>query len=251
MPSYVWLEASGSREHVGWLCIGAGCGGGLVWLVCAGRLLQNLARSRRYMARWTHEGRRAQLCENSTPAWVIGSDVPFLALAGIVQPRLIASRGLVRVLSPGQLNAAVGHEAAHQASHDNLKRLILRSIPRIVPFGGGMERIEHAWMKFAERAADDWAVAGQAARALLLAEALVRVARIGGAYASPLTAPLLADARELHARVDRLVNPAPIPPVAGPSGRRTIWLGVGLFAAIAVGPAVLRAVHELLESLIR
>ena len=243
VPSYLWLEPWDAQEQVGWLCLTAGACAILLIALSAGRLVVTSARSHRYMQRWRLEGRVERLGDAGAPAWVIPSDVPFLALAGIMKPRLIASRGLLRTLSSAQLTAALRHEQAHLTSRDNLKRLIIQCAP---PFS--FDLIEQAWARFAERAADDRAAGEDPGRALLLAEALVRVARIQGPQ-SALVAPLIADGSELHARVDRLLRLAPAPdlnwhryPLA--------FAGFALVTAILVEPLLLRVAHRLLEHLI-
>jgi len=248
IPSYLWLEPTSAQEQVGWMCWAAASLAVVLWLVSASRLLDATARSYRYLRRWRRQAVADRLPQATTPAWVIESDVPFLALAGIVRPRLIASRGLLRTLSSGQLSAALRHEEAHRTSHDNLKRLIMHGAPGILPFVSACTLLEQAWAKFAERAADDRAVSGDPARALLLAEALVRVARI--APQSALVAPLLADASELHARVDRLLHPAP-PRAAGKRLSLIASAALAVLTVVVLEPLILRLAHRLLENLIR
>src|SRR5206468_11663090 len=60
---------------------------------------------------------------------LIDVDAPLMALAGIWRPRLIVARGLVDALTPEELAASVAHEAGHQRSRDNLKRLVMRAVP--------------------------------------------------------------------------------------------------------------------------
>ena len=88
-------------------------------------------------------------------AWIVESDAPLLALGGIVRPRLVISRGVVGALSAEQLAAALRHERAHWASHDNLKRLCILLTPGILPFAGSSQTLERGWRKFTEWAADD------------------------------------------------------------------------------------------------
>jgi hypothetical protein len=104
-----------------------------------------------------------------------------------------------------------------------------------------------------EWAADDEAVAGDAHLSLSLAAALVRVARISGApQPLPLSASFLGDTREISARVDRLLNPAPA--VTPPSRSSALIAGgAALAAGCAVAmlrPATLESAHRLLEHLI-
>src|SRR5207247_8468956 len=115
------------------------------------------------------------------------------------------------------------------------------------------DAVERAWAKFTEWAADDSAVAGDPHRSLLLAEALVRVARLGAAAPpSPLIAPLLADSSALGPRIERLMRPRP--PAAPRDNRLLAGLtGIGalLLAGILIAdlnPATIAGMHNLLEA---
>jgi hypothetical protein len=158
----------------------------------------------------------------------------------------------MRVLSAGQLAAALRHEEAHRVSRDNLKRLILLLAPGLLPGLHGFGAIERGWARFTEWAADDDAVAGDAHRSLSLAAALVRVARMGGSSpVSPLTAAFLGEGREISARVDRLLSPARTEP-AHPRKYLTaaaITL-TAVSAATMLNPATLQSAHRLIEQLI-
>lgn len=252
IPSYILFEPQSTSEQIGWICGLSASLGMLIGLISIGRFLHATTQSHRYMRRWRREGRPTNLGEVNAPALVIQSDVPFLALAGVFRPTMIASRGLLRALTSGQLAASLRHEKAHHSSHDNLKRLIMRCAPDLLPFVSAFEPLEQGWTKFAERAADDRAVSGDLSGALLLAEALVRVARLGDmARSASLAAPLLADRSELHARIDRLIHPTPQLNSTG-SRLHLITLGtMAILSAIILAPIALRIAHQLLERLIR
>jgi len=251
VPSYLWLEPNAPQEQVGPLCLAAAALAILVWLISIGRSMRVAAQSFRYLRRWRRSSRPERLSGFDAALWTIESDAPFLALAGILRPRLIATQGLLRALSPNQLAAALGHEQAHRVSRDNLKRLAMHCSPGLLPFAAGFNAVEQSWAKFAEQAADDHAVAKNPDCALPLAEALVRVARAGVFPQSPpLATPLLADGTDLHARVDRLLQPALV--VASPGWRLALKVFCATaFTAILLAPWALRLAHELLEMLTR
>ena len=188
------------------------------------------------------------------------SAAPLMAVAGILRPRLIVSRSVLRALSVEQFAAAVRHERAHQASRDNLKRLCMLLVPGILPLSGSSRMIERSWHTFAEWAADDDAVDGSARHsrdlACDLAAALVRVARIGGnATPMPLATSLLGDSNALEARVDRLLHRrSPDPPMAAlRPGLTTSAIALTAVALVLVvlRPEALNAAHQALEHLIR
>src|SRR6185437_807949 len=96
---------------------------------------------------------------------------------------------------------------AHAESLDNLKRLLLCAAPGILPFAAGFRAIEREWAKLAEWAADDRAAQGDAGQSLTLAEALVRMARIGSlSRCSPLVSPFASATSDVAERVNRLLG---------------------------------------------
>jgi hypothetical protein len=237
-PSYLWLEPEATAEHVGWTCLGAALLG--AWICTAGlvRAARAAVRSNRYL----------RLCLN-----VEESNAPVVLLAGVWRPKLLVSRGVRMVLTPDQLEAAVRHERAHLAAHDNLKRLLLALAPGVAPFSAGLQRLERGWARLAEWAADDRAAAGSERGSLALAGALVRVARMGaGPAAAPLATALMADTRDLETRVNRLLNPR-MPAAGSRSGRWPVVLAAGTVVGIGIllQPGTFYAAHSVLEELMR
>jgi len=255
VPSYVRLEPAATVEHVGFACLlfgGLGLLTGCLALLRAGRAL--LASARRHQ-RLSRGAEKILMREHRCAALVLDTAEPVLALSGIVRPRLLVSRSLLQTLSPEEFDAAVIHETAHRASRDNLKRLLVLCAPEIFPFFDPLSSMEQARSRFAEWAADDRAAAGSSQRAISLAAALLRVARLGAPPALPyLSTSLLASDRDLQARVDRLLQ-APPTRTSPPAGRLRLR-AVSVLAAIVVVAALLATpalsfVHELQELLLR
>ena len=212
MPSYLWLEPEATVEQVGVGCLAAAMLSVVSWGISARRGLRAIALSIRYERYCRRLGQETQLDRENTRVWVIEDAAGLFALAGIFHPRLVISREVLQNLSAVELEAALRHERAHGTSHDNLKRLLLLLAPNILPFSmwGGLASLERGWAQFAEWAADDNAVNGDSRRAVSLAGALVRVANMGVlTEASPLMTSLVADGRDLEARVNRLLGAAP------------------------------------------
>jgi Peptidase family M48 len=229
VPSYLWLEPGSGDEHVGAACLAAAALAVVVSISAAARVCRAAIRSRDFLRHHT----------------------PSLAIAGILRPRLIVSPAVLRTLTPEQLETALDHERAHWLSHDNLKRLLMLFSPGLLPFYSGFGRIERAWARFTEWAADDTAAAGSATRALSLAGALVHVARLQTTPPPPLATSLLGEAPDLAARVTRLLHPEQRPVRQLRSGA-TIGAAMVLstaFAVILLDPRTLNLAHSLLERL--
>jgi Zn-dependent protease with chaperone function len=189
LPSYLRFEPEASAEKIGLVCSLAALFGAALWTISFVRVLRAAAASSLRAREWRRRGESFRLPDDVPDVLVIEDEAPLLALSGVFHSRLIASRGVLRRLSPDQLRAALRHENAHHASRDNLKRLLLLLAPDAIPFIRGFASLDRAWSRFTEWAADDRAVAGDAQRSLSLAEALVCVSRMG---ASPRLSPLLS-----------------------------------------------------------
>ena len=253
VPSYLLLEEEGSAERVGALCLAAAMVAAAMWTVAMVRSVRAAARSVRHERAWERSGSRSSLDGARNPVWIVDSPAPLLALAGVLRPQLVISRTAAAALSGEQLRAALRHEEAHRAAHDNLKRLLLLLAPGLLPGWNGFQALERGWFRLTEWAADDDAVAGNPRVSLSLASALVRMARIGGTpEPEPLTVAFLADGDDLSARVDRLLRPAATLPAARRRSTlvMTVMLAV-LFVAASLQPETLESAHRLMEHLLR
>jgi Zn-dependent protease with chaperone function len=248
----LWLEPQATPERIGWACLTLALLGSLVWCFSIVRTARAVAASNRCYRLWQQAGRVARLPGEVSQAVIIEKEAPLLALAGIFRPRLIVSDGVLRALSSDQLDVALHHENAHRVSRDNLKRLFLLMAPAPVPYVASLSSLDHAWAKFSEWAADDEAARGDSHRALALAAALLRVARMGaGPRLSLLHSSLAASDRELSARIDRLLRIQPAGLVPLPRARiRAFGAGLGIAVCVATllgWPPILSSVHRLLE----
>ncbi len=159
-----------------------------------------------------------------------------ICLAGVLRPRVLVGSDALGALTDAELDVAISHEIAHQRSRDNVKRFLLFCAPDLLGALPIARRLEGAWAAEAEYHADAHAVRGDEDRAVSLASALVKVARLGGSAVLPERAwsafhvPTL-----LEQRVRRLVGArAPAPAsrtrslrpviVAGAAAPVLIWL---------------------------
>jgi len=255
VPSYLRLEPTVGAERVGVLCALLGLLGAASCLHSIARTVFSLFASLRHNRLCRLAGHETRLPGTPSPAVVFEGEAPLLAMSGLLRSRLLISRGVLRTLSAAELDAALSHEHAHRTSRDNIKRLLLLLAPDIFPFVRPLRTLEHSWAKFTEWAADDQAVAGDSSRAVSLAAALVRVARMGSGPRLPFLSTSLLDCdRDLSLRVNRLLQAVPIAP-ARPSNMRLMlraasFLCAGCIAAVLLAPPTLSLVHELLELLL-
>jgi len=261
VPSYLWLEPQIASERVGFACLllaALAVGACSRSLVGTARAITTSARLRR---EWLHTENEALPTEEESEAvdemaMIVQRKEPLLVLNGVFRPRMVISRGVLAELSRKQVDVAVRHEISHRESHDNLKRFLLVLSPKFFPFINGFAALEKTWARFSEWAADDEAVQGDSQRALSLATALLRVARMGARpRLSILQTSLLPEDQDLSARVDRLlcVESFPVEKTSPPNSPAMVrgLCFVACVLALASIPATLSSVHRLLELFLR
>ncbi len=255
IPSYLWLEPEASGERVGFVCLLAALLGIALWIPALLRVIGAVRGTARYLDRCERHSRKINVPGNASPALLLADKAPVLAVAGVFRPKLIISRRVMQGLSSEQREAALRHERAHCAAGDNFKRFLILLAPDVLPFVRTFRGMESAWSKFIEWAADDQAVEGDPQRALSLASALVRVAKMGSTpRPGYLSCSLVGGDQELSDRVDRLLRPQPKP---GKPVRELVSLLTGAGALIASAMAImmlwpdsLSLVHQALERLV-
>jgi Zn-dependent protease with chaperone function len=256
VPSYIWLEPDIAIERVGAACLLAAWLGAAAWVASVLRGLAGVVRTVRYVQTCRRLGAETIVGGDSPEALVVPEGAAVMAVAGVWRPRLVVSQLVMDALSLEQREAAFRHEAAHRVSRDNLKRLLFALSPDILPLVSGLSLLEQGWAKFTEWAADDEAVSGDQERALSLASALVRVAKLGVRPAPAyLLSSLVNDVRDLETRVDRLLRePAyaekPLRPLAAFT-RNAVLVLCGVTATMLLWPESLGSIHRLLERLVQ
>jgi Zn-dependent protease with chaperone function len=247
VPSFLSFEREHGSEAIGIPFLALAALGACAWAISLARSVRALIRSHRCLPL-----RTAMLADESEAVWLLDGPAPFVGLTGVLRPRIVATRSVTRALDSDQLAAALRHERAHRESADNLKRLLFLLAPEALPGVAWFRAVDRAWARFAEWAADDWAVAQDADCSVSLAEALVRVARLGAApQASPLVSPFVPAGDDISSRVDRLLNRRTPASARFPMAGRAIFAALAAlpFVAAAADPGSLRTIHELLERL--
>lgn len=133
---------------------------------------------------------------------------------GLMRPSICVSRGLIRALSRGELEAVLAHEYAHVRRRDNLimfLSLLLRDFLYPLPITHALFGI---LVNEREHAADDLA-AGLTEKPLELASALVTMSRMSSHSASPAYAAFSPAPSTVQSRVRRLLDRSPVARNAG------------------------------------
>jgi Zn-dependent protease with chaperone function len=170
-----------------------------------------------------------------------------VSLAGIWRPRILVGSEALATLTPAELDVAISHEVAHRRAKDNLKRFLMFCAPDLLGWTAVARQLEARWEAEAEYEADARAVMGRGDRAVVLASALVKVARLSGlpdrslahrwSISSAFHVPTL-----LEMRVRRLVSGS----VDAPSAPGTLaWSAAVVCLAISAGMWMLGPSHLL------
>lgn len=255
IPSYLWLEPEAKGEKVGLICMVMALAGVAICTSALIRVWGAIRGTVRYLQHCQHHGRKVAVKGEASPALLLKDKAPVLAVAGVLRPQLVISQRVMRGLSAEEREAALRHEQAHCIAGDNLKRFLILLSPDLFPFVRTFGSLERSWSRFTEWAADDHATEGDPQRALSLASALVRVAKMGSKpKLGYLSCSLLGGGDDLSQRVDRLLRPQMrsrkpvrefIPFLMGAGA-----LVTSAVAVIALWPGSLTLVHRALEQLI-
>jgi Zn-dependent protease with chaperone function len=253
-PAYLLLEPRDAGEAVS-------PGLALLVVAAAGLVVTGLRRGlrswvdgRRLAAGWMRGARPLDPAGLALPAYRIAHRFPVVAVVGMWRPRLFVAESVLAGLTSEELEAVLAHEEGHLLARDNLRGFLLRCCPdllALLPLGN---RLFRAWAEAAEAAADEHAARAGSSRALALAGALVKVARMAppGQRAS-LPASAFHDGAGIARRVKRLLDRAESQEGATPPPRppRAAWALAAVLALTATSPLVLRSVHALTEAALR
>ena len=196
------------------------------------------------------------------PVFRFDHPFPVVAVVGIIRPRLFVADKVLRSLTEGEFRAAIAHEYGHLTTKDNLKRTLLRMCRDLLlfPIGKGLDR---AWSECVESLADEYAARSVGgARALDLAAALVKIAKLvpaGTRPAIPVGAFLVeATGGDIARRVHRLLNMNDHGSPAVASKRfgfsHAFWIFSGIVAIVSIVPLsdarILSSVHFAMERIV-
>jgi Zn-dependent protease with chaperone function len=185
LPAYLLYEPYSTKEIVGVKLalpamvsvIGIG--------IAAFRLFGTWRRTRRLVADWLAHAEPIEIDEVSIPVYRIEHPFPVVAVVGVFHPRMFIARQIFSSLEQEEFQAAIRHEYGHLAAQDNFKRTLMRVCRDLLVFPFG-RRLDRAWAENIESAADEYAAqTGGKPAALILASALLKIARIAPPDAKP------------------------------------------------------------------
>lgn len=222
LPAHAGLEQNNGDERFGaviWLL--AACGAAML-ASSAWRVIRAVRVWREWQAAFCHAAER-----HAGHDIVTIPGLPGVSLAGLFRTTIIIGADVREALTSEELDVAVAHEAAHLRSRDNLKRLAMVAAPDVFRLTPMAAWVEQQWRAAVECAADAHAVGGDSARAVTLASALVKVARLSTpAMPSPVWSTFYEGAL-IEFRVRRLV--------AGAEPRHGGWM----LPVVALGTTVM------------
>ncbi|HVF55251.1 MAG TPA: M48 family metalloprotease [Pyrinomonadaceae bacterium] len=261
VPAYVVHEPPASGEvpsiKLAVVALLSACG------ICfsAWRAVASWRATRRLTSLWMRQGVPVGVAGNSIPAYRIAHPFPLVAVVGAFKPRLFIANQVFETLDEDEIAAAVAHETAHVAAHDNLKRTLLnfcRDVMLTIPCA---RTLDDAWSVESEAAADERAASAGAFSALTLAGALVKIARMAPAGMKPFMpvgSYIAGDAGCVERRVRLLTRIAssgssnsPERLIAPRFLKVSLAGTLGAFLFAAALPDVLATAHALLEFFVR
>jgi hypothetical protein len=243
--SFIFFEQREYPESTGMMLQGMAVLTIAIWAAATARLIRVWIATRRVVREWMATAEPITMPGIEIPTFAVTSAFPVVAVVGIFRLRLIVARSVLAACTPAQLLAIAAHERRHVRAHDNLRRAIIGAAPDVIAWLPLAARLRDAWNTAAEEAADDAAAEVGDEGRVELADALIRVARLGstGALQPALPTSALYRGENLDRRVRRLLEPAPV--AAAP---RSTWHRRATIAAAAVvSVLVLEGVHVVIE----
>ena len=179
---------------------------------------------------------------------VINVQEPLVGVVGSWRQRIIAARSVAAACDHEEFHQVLAHEAAHMDARDNLKLLMLVTMPDALAWLTTGRALTAHWRAATELEADERASGTDPRKRVALASALIKVARLSLASGRPRAAPprLGSPLSGLEHRVRRLLAPSPTLRQGFP-GRRLFTCAL-LVPLLAV--PLYASVHRLIEALV-
>lgn len=141
--------------------------------------------------------------------------------------RVVLSAGLLDLLDRQELAAVIDHERAHIRSRHDLLVLPFQAWATTLGWLPGVRQAGESVAELTEMLADDWAARRAGSKVLAKALATVALAGIPGLPAPQGSQTPPVSSRAVTGRVDRLIEPSPLPAFA----TAAVYLGAALVLA--------------------
>ena len=251
LPAHLRFEPSESDESFGRLLL-------TLFALAIAIISRAGARAGAVAAAALRTSRALAAMPSAIPAAAVGGayevqQFPGLSLAGVFRTRILVGADARRVLTRDELDVALAHEHAHRASRDNIKRCAMFCAPDFFGWTSTARALEQRWRAEAECRADSRAVAGDERRAVQLASALVKVARLANSGRNRLASPVWSTFHEpmlLEARVRRLVSGEALGAPSPRFTRAIVLTSVLAMAWLGLSPAAAEEIHRATEALV-
>jgi beta-lactamase regulating signal transducer with metallopeptidase domain len=256
LPAFIEFEPYSTTEGMGLRLTTLAVMGALAALGMAARGIGILRATRKAHREWRERAQRIDITGLRAPVYRVDNAASLLAVTGIFRPRIFVAGDIIEALSADELKAALTHEMAHVSSFDNLKQLLLK-ITRAPRWLKPLYNVDPAWASAAEIAADRGALA-EGASVIDLSSALIKVGRLkrpaagGQLIASHMVPSACSGSLERRiACLSEILAGTEAAPVRGMKLRMVVPLMIILALYLACIPAILPAVHDALEFLVR
>jgi bla regulator protein blaR1 len=178
---------------------------------------------------------------------VINVKEPLVGVVGGLKQRIVAARCVATACDDEEFRQVLAHEAAHMDARDNLKLLMLLTMPDALAWSSTGSALTEHWRAATELEADERASGADPRKRVALASALIKVARLSIASgrsrrASRASTPVSG----LEHRVRRLLAPSTDMRRSFPARR---LLTCALLVPLLAVP-LYASVHRLIEALV-
>jgi len=245
VTSYLLFEPRASHETPGLVMFGLTALSAGVLSTAVVRMLRQYRATARIRRVWFAEAAPVTLPGIDIPSFSLASTFPIVAVIGLVRPKLIIAESVLEACTPDELAAVLAHEQGHLDRRDNLRRALMTSAPDVLAWTSRSRDIASEWHVATEQAADEHAGRLGADGRTLLAQALIRVARLAQSMprVHDLPTSALYRGENIEARVRGLLAPPkPIPP----RPRFVVRFAVAAASTVIAGLA-LGAIQGLIE----
>jgi Zn-dependent protease with chaperone function len=248
LPAFLGYEPRDTVERVTAPMLGLAAAGLLLLMAGPVRGWRSIRRTRRLVERWAREGTPVDLPGAALPVFAVDERFPLVAMVGWFHPRVVIARSVLAIFDRQELAAVLAHERAHHERRDPWVALLHRACPDLLSMTPWAQALESAWLEAAEEDADQRASDSGPSRALDLASALVKVARLAEAGPGPRVLGFaLYHGDGIAGRIGRLLE-RPDERDSGGAGRLLFAAAGAAFLGVAFFH--LQAVHRLLEALV-